>query len=63
MDVPLLIYANKQDLNQALEPHQILEHLNMEEINSRKWTITACSAKTKEGLDDGLIWLVENPKK
>jgi hypothetical protein len=30
----------------------------MEQIKSRKWTITACSAKTQEGLEDGLSWLV-----
>ena len=35
----------------------------MEQIKSRKWTITACSAKTQEGLEDGLSWLVENVKK
>lgn len=35
----------------------------MEELGGRKWTITACSAKTQEGLEDGLTWLVENVKK
>lgn len=35
----------------------------MEEIKNRKWTITACSAKTQEGLEDGLTWLIENVKK
>ena len=35
----------------------------MEQIQTRIWTITACSAKTQEGLEDGLTWLVENVKK
>lgn len=35
----------------------------MEQINTRTWTITACSAKTQEGLEDGLGWLVDNTKK
>jgi hypothetical protein len=35
----------------------------MEKIGARTWTITACSAKTQEGLEDGLRWLVENVKK
>jgi ADP-ribosylation factor-like protein 3 len=42
---------------------KILENLKMEEIKNRKWTITACSAKTQEGLEDGLTWLIENVKK
>jgi hypothetical protein len=42
---------------------QILKHLNMEDIKNRKWTITACSAKTQEGLEDGLSWVIENVKK
>jgi len=45
--VPLLIFANKQDLVQALQPDEILDNLKMEEIKTRKWTIVACSAKTQ----------------
>lgn len=42
---------------------QILKELRVEKLGDRKWTITACSAKTQEGLEDGLTWLVENVKK
>lgn len=35
----------------------------MEDTKNRKWTIAACSAKTQEGLEDGLTWIVENIKK
>ena len=28
------------------------------EVTSRPWHIQACSAKTGEGLDDGLEWLI-----
>lgn len=35
----------------------------MQKLEDRKWTIVACSAKTQEGLEDGLTWLVENVKK
>ena len=34
----------------------------MEQIKGRKWTITACSAKEKFGLEEGLGWLVESMK-
>ena len=47
--VPLLVYANKQDLQFALEAENILSHLKLEEIENRTWNIQACSALTKEG--------------
>ena len=47
--VPLLVYANKQDLQFALEAEEVLEHLKLTEIQDRTWNIQACSALTKEG--------------
>jgi signal recognition particle receptor subunit beta len=58
--LPLLIYANKQDLNLSLNPEEIMESLNLSDIKDRKWTIVACSALTKMGLQDGLSWLSDN---
>ena len=57
--VPLLIYANKQDLNMALSADEIMEQLGLEDIGDRNWTIIACSALTKQGLSTGLNWLIE----
>lgn len=47
--VPLLVYANKQDLQFALEAEEILNHLKLMEIQNRTWNIQACSAITNEG--------------
>ena len=47
--IPLLIYANKQDLISALPAEEIEELLCLGMINDRAWTIVACSAKEKEG--------------
>ena len=47
--LPLLIYANKQDLISALPAEEIEEELSLGMINDRAWTIVACSAKDKEG--------------
>ena len=47
--VPLLVYANKQDLQFALEAEEILTQLKLMEIQNRTWNIQACSALTKEG--------------
>lgn len=47
--VPLLVYANKQDLQFALEAEEILNKLKLMEIQNRTWNIQACSAVTNEG--------------
>lgn len=58
--VPLLVYANKQDITFALGAEEVMESLNLEEIASdRVFNIQACSAMTKEGLSDGMEWLIK----
>ena len=57
--IPLLVFANKQDLQFALDAEDILEHLNLTDIQFRTWNIQACSAITKEGLQEGMEWLVK----
>ena len=57
--IPMIIYANKQDLNLALTVEEIMEQLGLEDICDRKWTIIACSALTKQGISSGLNWLIE----
>ena len=44
----------------ALPAEEIEELLNLDMINDRAWTIIACSAKEKEGLKEGLEWLMQN---
>merc|ERR1719393_535116 len=50
--VPLLIFANKQDLLQAVPAEEIQANLNLSAISDRAWTIQACSAKNCEGLQE-----------
>ena len=57
--VPVLVLANKQDLVTALSPDEVAEGLNLYSIRDRPWQIQACSAKTGEGLQDGMEWLVK----
>ena len=61
--VPILVFANKQDLIHAAEPSDIVEQLKLESIRDRKWMIMACSAVTKEGVEEGFDWVVEVLKK
>lgn len=37
--IPLLFFANKQDLITALEPEEIVEELQLDEIDDRDWSI------------------------
>ena len=43
-NVPLLVFANKQDLEMALDAPEVMNSLDLESINSRTWNIQACSA-------------------
>ena len=56
--VPLLIYANKQDLLNSLSSSEITAGLNLHAIRDRQWQIVPCSAKTGDGLKDGLEFII-----
>merc|ERR1712039_30007 len=56
--IPLLVFANKQDLLQATPADEICAHLKLDGIADRTWTIQACSAKEGNGLQEGMEWLV-----
>ncbi|XP_049808111.1 ADP-ribosylation factor-like protein 3 isoform X1 [Schistocerca nitens] len=61
--VPLLVYANKQDLLHALPASEIAEGLGLHTIKDRPWQIQACSATTGEGIKDGMDWVCKNIKR
>lgn len=61
--VPLLVYANKQDLLNAAAASEIAEGLNLHTIRDRVWQIQACSATSGEGVKDGVEWVCKNLKK
>lgn len=55
--IPLLVFANKQDLLSANTAAEVAESLQIP--SDRVFQIQACSAKSGEGLTDGLEWFVE----
>mmetsp|Transcript_63195 Transcript_63195/g.73542 ORF Transcript_63195/g.73542 Transcript_63195/m.73542 type:complete len:192 (+) Transcript_63195:125-700(+) len=55
----LLIYANKQDMPNAANEVEIANALGVNAISQRTWTILRSSAKTGEGLVEGMDWLCE----
>ena len=58
-DVVLLIFANKQDLPQAMRAAEITEQLNVY-LADRKFLVQPCCAFTGEGLYEGFDWLATN---
>lgn len=58
---PLLVYANKQDVDGAVDPvHISLQLALVDDVEKRSQCIQPCSAKTGEGIREGLIWLVDS---
>ena len=57
--VPLLVYANKQDIEMACSAEDVMTALELNEIKERTWNIQACSAMSGEGLSDGMEWLIK----
>lgn len=57
------IWFAAQDLVSAAGAEEIAAVMELESISDRIWQIQACSAKTGEGLQEGMEWLVGNCKK
>jgi ADP-ribosylation factor protein 1 len=55
----LLVYANKQDLPNAMTASEVAEKLELSKLGSggRKWYIQPTCATTGDGLYEGLEWL------
>lgn len=53
----LLVYANKQDLPNAMSVSEVIEKLHLSSQHYRKWNVVAACATTGDGLLEGLEWL------
>ena len=49
--VPVLVFANKQDLVTAASSRDVADALCLDKLRDRSWNIQACSALTSEGLE------------
>ena len=54
---PVLIFANKQDLPNALSTTDITEKMELNTITDRPWYIQGCCATAGDGLYEGVDWL------
>ncbi|KAM3923017.1 uncharacterized protein RB166_012105 [Leptodactylus fuscus] len=58
-DLPFIVLANKQDLDEACSPAEFMHHLNLDKIPAKKWDICGCSAVTGEGVHEALEKLLK----
>lgn len=61
-NLPMLIYLNKIDIGHGLSRDCIIQTMKLHEVKYRQWLVQPCSAKTGDGLYDGLSWLVQAMK-
>ena len=55
-NIPILVFANKQDLPMAYSPNNIIEILDMTKIKHNKWIVQGASALNGKGLNEGFNW-------
>jgi|TARA_A100001015_G_C14668657_1_gene585969 ADP-ribosylation factor protein 1 len=56
-DACVLVFANKQDLPNAMQVSEMADKLGLSNMRTRKWFIKGCCATTGDGLYDGLDWM------
>ncbi|KAI3365722.1 hypothetical protein L3Q82_010163, partial [Scortum barcoo] len=56
-DAVLLVFANKQDLPNAMNAAEITDKLGLHALRQRSWYIQATCATSGDGLYEGLDWL------
>jgi len=56
-DACLLVFANKQDLPNAMNPGELTEKLGLNSLRNRRWYIQSTCATQGTGLYEGLDWL------
>ncbi|KAJ3339831.1 ADP-ribosylation factor [Gonapodya prolifera JEL478] len=62
-DAILLVFANKQDLPNAMSAAEITDKLGLHNLRQRNWYIQATCATSGDGLYEGLEWLSNNLKR
>jgi ADP-ribosylation factor-like protein 3 len=56
-NIPMLLWANKQDLLNAMTPEEIVHSLDLQLIKDRSFQVIGCSTRNNEGLKDGVDWI------
>ncbi|KAK6754679.1 hypothetical protein RB195_013581 [Necator americanus] len=56
-DAKFLVFANKQDLPNAMTSAEVIKALELHNFRNRQWYVQPSNAVTGEGLVEGLEWL------
>ncbi|CAH2233802.1 ADP-ribosylation factor 2 [Leptidea sinapis] len=56
-DAVILVFANKQDMPNAMTAAELTNALNLNNMRNRRWYIQATCATQGQGLYEGLDWL------
>lgn len=56
-NIPVLVFANKQDMPGALTPSQVAQHMGLHKEAKRAWHVQGSNAIKQDGLYEGLDWL------
>ncbi|KAI6188963.1 ADP-ribosylation factor 1-like protein [Aphelenchoides besseyi] len=56
-DAVLLVFANKQDLPNAMNAAEVTDKLGLHQMRNRNWYIQSTCATSGDGLYEGLDWL------
>lgn len=59
----ILIFANKQDLKDAMSVEELSTSLALTDIRSHPWHIQPCCALNGDGLLEGLEWIAQRVSK
>jgi ADP-ribosylation factor protein 1 len=62
-DAILLVFANKQDLPNAMNAAEITDKLGLHSLRQRAWYIQSTCATSGDGLYEGLDWLTGTLRK
>ncbi|KAK1331258.1 hypothetical protein QTO34_009209 [Cnephaeus nilssonii] len=62
IDAVLLVFANKQDVPNAMNTAEITDKLGLQSLCQRNWHIQATCATSGDGLYEGLDWLSDQLK-
>jgi ADP-ribosylation factor 1/2 len=61
-EATILVYANKQDLPNAMSTADITDKLGLHSLKGRDWFVQGTCATSGEGLYEGLDWMSQNVK-
>lgn len=53
-----MVFANKQDMEQAMTPTEVANALGLPALKDRKWQIFKTSATKGTGLEEAMEWYV-----